>query len=229
MANVLIEQGTMDNIADAIRAKNGSSDTYKPAQMPTAISNLSPTPSLQSKSVSYTPSETTQSGTVTADNGYDGLSSVAVSVNPIPSEYIIPSGNISITSNGNVNVSSYATATVNVSGGQSMNVQVAAGVNRVNTISYTAVSGQSITVAETGTYDVYWAGYRSSTSGTSGSQLYIGNTAYGSAQTTFSSNGQSVHLTNVSLTKNQVVTVRARARGTSYYMYVANLTIVQTS
>ena len=112
-------------------------------------------------------------------------------------------------------------------GGTSKNVQVAAGVNRVATTSYSAVSGQSLEVAKTGTYDVYWSGYRSSTSGTSGSQLYIGSTAYGSAQTTFSNNGQAVHLTNVSLTEGQTITVRARSRGTSYYMYVANLTIVE--
>ena len=31
MANVLIEQSTMEDIADAIRSKNGLSTTYKPA------------------------------------------------------------------------------------------------------------------------------------------------------------------------------------------------------
>ena len=111
--------------------------------------------------------------------------------------------------------------------GSSKNVQVAAGINRVATTTYTAISGQSITVAVTGTYDVYWTGYRSSTGGTNGSQLYIDGNAYGSAQTTFSNNGQSVHLSGVSLTKNQVVALYGRARGTSYYMYGANLTIVQ--
>lgn len=39
---------------------------------------------LQAKSVSYTPATTAQSDTVSADSGYDGLSSVAVTVAAIP-------------------------------------------------------------------------------------------------------------------------------------------------
>ena len=115
--------------------------------------------------------------------------------------------------------------------GSSKNAQIASGVGRVNTTAYTAVSGQSLTVAKTGTYDVYWTGYRSSTSGTNGSQLYVGDTAHSSgAQTTFNgtyTNVQNVHLSNVSLTKDQTVSVYARARGTTYYMYVMNLTIIE--
>lgn len=136
------------------------------------------------------------------------------------------SGSQSITANGTYDVTTVAEAVVNVAG-SSKNTQVAVGCDRVATTSYTAINGQTLTVAKTGTYDVYWVGYRSSTSGTNGTQLYIGNSAYGSAQTTFTNNGQAVHLSGVSLTQGQTVTLRGRARSTSYYMYGGNLTLVE--
>lgn len=140
-----------------------------------------------------------------------------------------------ITENGTYNASNdsadgYSSVTVNVSGGSAKNVQIAQGVNRVNTTSYSAVSGQTITVATTGTYNIYWTGFRSSTGGTNGSCLYINGTAHSSGnQTTFSNHGQSIKLTGVSLTQGDVLAVRAAARGTNYYMYVGNLTIEQTA
>lgn len=349
-------------MANAIRAKGGTSAALYPNQMPQAIADIQPQISLQSKTKSYTPSETAQSETVSADTGYDGLQQVSVSVGAISSSYVgtgvtrrtssdlgasgatvtapagyyenaatktissgsatpaasisatgagktVGNGTIKLTKSavsntpqvtpgyiasgtaGNTSVSLTASVTTSGSqtfhpstndqtiagdtyltgtqtfkavtlanltadnikkdvvvkvgdstdddcvaavtgtyeggGGTSKNVQVAVGVNRVATTSYSAVSGQSLTVAKTGKYDVYWTGYRSSTSGTNGSQLYIAGTAYGTAQTTFSNNGQAVHLSNVSLTKDQTVAVYARARTTSYYMYVGNLTIVE--
>lgn len=76
------------------------------------------TPTLQTKSVSYTPTESAQSATVTADQGYDGLDEVNVSVGEIPSEYIIPTGTKQITENGTgIDVSAFEFADVNVSGG----------------------------------------------------------------------------------------------------------------
>lgn len=108
-------------------------------------------------------------------------------------------------------------------GGSSKNVQIAQSTSRATSTSYTNLV--SLTCSKTGTYDVYWTGFRSSTSGTWGSQLYVAGNAYGTAQATFTNHIQNVHLTNVSLTANQTVAVYARSRGSNYYAYVSNLVI----
>lgn len=168
---------------------------------------------------------TTSQQTVQPDSGYDGLSQVTV--NPIPSQYIVPSGNKSITANGtNIDVAEYATVSVNVSG-SSKNVQTAQSTTRVANTAYTKTA--SLTCSVSGTYDVYWDCFRSTTSGTSGSQLYIGGTASGSANTTFSNHAQNNHRTGVQINANQEVAVYVRSRATNYYAYCGQLTIVQTA
>ena len=122
----------------------------------------------------------------------------------------------------------YSPVTVNVSGGgSSKNTQVAQSTSRISSTTMSAISNMSITVAETGTYDIYYSAFRSSTSGTWSTQIYIANSAYGSAQSTWSNHIQNVHLTNVSLTKNQTVQLYGIARGSNYYLYGGTLTIVQ--
>lgn len=117
MANKLYNETSVENIADAIRAKNGLSDTYTIGEMAQAILDIpsgsstlgtksisengtynassdnldgysqvtvSVSPTLQNKSV-------TENGTYTADQGYDGLGTVTVSVSgggsPFPSNF----------------------------------------------------------------------------------------------------------------------------------------------
>lgn len=60
-----------------------------------------------------TPTETVQ--TILPDTGYTALSQVTV--NPIPSSYIIPSGTYSISQNGTYNVEAFAQAEIMVQGG----------------------------------------------------------------------------------------------------------------
>lgn len=114
---------------------------------------------------------------------------------------------------------------ITTGGGSSKNIQVYSGQGSVRATSYTA-TGVKLTVAKTGTYTVSWMGYRNTNGGTNGSQLYINNSAFGSANTTFTNTyGHFVKLNNVSLTAGQVIEVRARSRSTSYYMAVGNLII----
>ena len=113
-------------------------------------------------------------------------------------------------------------------GGTSKNVQVLQSTSRTSASSLTKVLGD-LTVSKTGTYDVYWSGGRSntSTSYTWGTRLYVDGTGYGTENTTWTNNCQSNHLSNVSLTANQKLSVYARGRTGSYYTFVPMLVIVE--
>lgn len=175
-------------------------------------------PSLQTKAA--TP--TTAQQTVTPDPAYDGLAAVVVGA--------VPTETAAVTANGTyVPSAGKFFSQVSVDVPDPPNVQGHHGTGSVSATAYTA-TGVKLTVAKTGTYKVSWMGARNTTSGTSGSQLYIDGAAYGSAVTTFTSNyAQSVVLTDVVLTAGQVVEVWARARSTSYVMLVGNLIIEQTA
>ena len=95
--------------------QNGNVDVTNLESVTVAVP--SDTPTLQTKSVTYTPQESGQMANIVPDAGYDGLSSVTVMVNRIPQEYIIPTGTLAISQNGTFDVTQYASASVNVSGG----------------------------------------------------------------------------------------------------------------
>ena len=67
-------------------------------------------PTLQEKTT--TPTEQIQQ--IIPDENYDGLSQVTL--NAIPSQYIVPTGTLNITTNGNYNVTNYEAANVQTSG-----------------------------------------------------------------------------------------------------------------
>ena len=172
-------------------------------------------------SVSVTPSVTNQTGWIT------GSTKTGTAVTVSASELV--SGSETKTSNGTYDVTNLASLVVNVSGGTSKNVQVVQGTTRTNASTLTAI-GSALTVSKTGTYDVYWSGMRSNTSSsyTWATQLYVGGSAYGSENTTWTNNVQNNHLSNVSLTANQQIRVYGRnTRGTSYYIYAPTLVIIE--
>jgi len=94
--------------------ENGTVDVSGKAQAIVNVPTGGGEPSLQQKSVTVTPTTQQQQQTVTADPGFDALSSVGVTVEAIPPEYVIPSGSVTITENGTVDVSGKAQAIVNV-------------------------------------------------------------------------------------------------------------------
>jgi surface protein len=101
-----------------------------------AIVNVQP--SLQSKVV--TPTKSSQS--VTPDNEYDGLSDVVI--NPIPEEYIIPSGELKVTENNTYDVTEYKTVSVDVPEGGDYDVQsvlLTDGPQKTQKIVITTVAG----------------------------------------------------------------------------------------
>ena len=193
--------------------------------------NAMPSGTAGTPSASKTISGTTASITpsVTNTTGYiTGSTKTGTAVTVTASE-VDTLGTKSITSNGNnIDVVGYSAVNVSVSG-TSKNTQVVQGTTRTTSSTLTAI-GAELTVSKTGTYDIYWSAFRSSTSSsyTYATQLFIDNVAHGSENATWSNHVQNNHLTNVSLTVNQQLRVRGReSRGSSYYIYAPTLVIVE--
>lgn len=202
-------------------------DGYKPVTVNAMPSGTAGTPTatkgtVSNHSVSVTPSVTNTTGYIT------GSTKTGTAVTVSASELV--SGSETKTENGTYDVTNLSSLIVNVaSGGSSKNVQVVQGTTRTTSSTLTAI-GAEMTVSKTGTYDVYWSAFRSSTSSsyTYGTQLYVGGTAHGTQNTTWSNNVQNNHLPNVSLTEGQKIRVYGRnSRGSSYYIYAPTLVIIE--
>lgn len=113
-------------------------------------------------------------------------------------------------------------------GGTSKNIQIVQNNStRITSTAYSKACG-TITVSKAGTYDIYYSAYRTSTSGSWGTQWYKNGTAQGTAQTTFTNSYyQAIHLTNITLAEDDTVDVYGRSRGSNYYLYVGQLIIIE--
>lgn len=120
MASYIANDSDLTLVADAIRSKGKTTESLVfPNEFVNAIAAISTggTYNLQSKTI--TPSTFTQ--TILPDTNYDALSSVTVE--SIPSAYVIPTGTKSITTNGIVDVTNYASANVNVPTDSTLSLQ----------------------------------------------------------------------------------------------------------
>lgn len=112
--------------------------------------------------------------------------------------------------------------------GSALNFQVSDASARRASTSYGEVL--SLACSVTGTYTIYYCASRTTTSGTSGTRLYINGSAYASAVTTWdNSYFQTQKYTGVELSAGDEVQVYARSRSNSYYVCVGNITLEQTA
>lgn len=112
------------------------------------------------------------------------------------------------------------------SGGGGKNIQVAAETKSRTANSY-GDTGLTLTVSKTGTYNVYWTAWRSSSTGTMGTNLHRNNTTGTNQQTFTGTYGQMITLANQSYTQGDVLRLYATSGSTSRSIYVANLIIVE--
>ena len=204
----------------SISANGTGIDVTEYASVDVSVPSSSPT--IQSLTVN--PSTSQQTFNASGVDGYKPVTVSAVSQTNLTADNIKNGTTVTI-SNGTSNIYS---VTGTYSGGSSKNVQVLQRTSRTNSSSLTKVLGD-LTVSKTGTYDIYWSGGRSntSTSYTWGTRLYVDGSGYGTENTSWSNNCQSNHLSNVSLTANQKLSVYARGRTGSYYTFAPMLVIIE--
>lgn len=90
MTDYIATSADLTTVADAIRTKGGTSAPLVfPNGFATAIANIpTGTPTLETKSKTYTATESQQTDQVTPSVGYDGLDKVNVTISAIPSNYV---------------------------------------------------------------------------------------------------------------------------------------------
>ena len=112
----------------------------------------------------------------------------------------------------------------NSGGGGGKNIQVYSGYDSRKANSYGATNVK-ITVAKAGTYKVTWMAWRSSSSGTMGTNLHKNSTTGTNQQTFTGTYGQCITLTNQTYAANDVLTLYATSGSNSRTIYVGNLII----
>ena len=220
-----VASGTSVTPTTSIQTIGGANYMMEGAVTVNAIPSSYVQPTTTVGSTTYRAS--TSSQTISSGTYHSAAATIAaVSQTNLSADNIKSGTTISI-SNGQSNLWS-VTGTYTGGGGTSKNVQVLQSTSRTSSSSLTKVLGD-LTVSKTGTYDIYWSGGRTntSTSYTWGTRLYVDGTGYGTENTTWTNNCQSNHLSNVSLTANQKLSVYARGRTGSYYTFAPMLVIIE--
>lgn len=197
------------NVINAETFVVGAGTEGTPTATKSAVSN---------HAVTVTPSVTNTGGWIT------GSTKTGAGVQVTAAELV--SGSETKTENGTYDVTNLASLVVNVSGSTGKNIQMSLGPESIRNNGYIA-TGLTITVAKSGTYDISWSAWRSSSSGTMGTRLRINSTDGTAQQTWTNTYGQHISMTNQSLSKNDVLTLYATSGSNSRYINVVDFIIVE--
>lgn len=106
---IWIKESTLVGIGDAVRAKKGTTDPIPVPSLATEIKSISTSGDVKLCGAEVTPTKDYQN--IVPEGEYSGFDEVIV--NPIPEEYIIPSGTKEITQNGTFDIAAFASVKVN--------------------------------------------------------------------------------------------------------------------
>lgn len=186
MAQYLISDTYLTNIAEAIRGKLGVSTQYTPGQMSGAIQNIVVGTTLNNQNKTITPTETAQA--ITADSGYTGLGTVTIRA--IPSSYV--GSEITRRTSTNLSVNG---ATVTVPAGYyetQATKTVSSGAAGTPTASKGTVSNNTITITPSVTNTT---GYITGSTKT-GTGVTVSASELVSGSKSITSNGTDIDVTN---------------------------------
>lgn len=204
--NINITQAGQTDVTNYATATVASGTAGTPTATKGTVSN---------HSVSVIPSVTNTTGYIA------GSTKTGTAVTVSASELV--SGSETKTANGTYDVTNLATLVVNV-GSTGKNIQVNSNAYSRQANSYGATN-LTLTVAKTGTYKVSWTAWRSSSSGTMGTNLHRNSTSGTNQQTFTNTYGQHVVLENQSYTQGDVLTLYATSGSNSRLIWVSNLII----
>lgn len=172
--------------------------------------------SVSNHSVSVTPSVTNTGGVISGGT----LTGTPVTVSA--SELV--SGSETKTANGTYDVTNLSQLVVNVAS-SSKAIYKYEGLATRTANSYGSTSA-SVTVTKAGTYNISFVAIRSSSSGTMGTNLYIGSSGKGNNQTfTHGNYGQYVTYSNQTISANTTVTIYATSGSSTRSIYVGQLIV----
>ena len=118
------------------------------AYSPVTVNVPTPTPTLQTKTASYTPNASQQTETISADSGYDGLDSVSITVNAMPSGTAgTPTATKGTVSNHSISVTPSVTNTTGyITGSTKTGTAVTVSASELVSGSQTITSNQTVDV-----------------------------------------------------------------------------------